>query len=168
MSDDELTKPLMGDSRDTSLLDGNNEKSVTFYPEVRASDVGYPLDGPRTTSTSKNKSSFIGITRFGSSKTAEPEDIAEDEKRKAAKKELKNKDDYLKKYGKEEFIAEYGEVEYKKLYVCDDEKTCCGDKCVILGGKKTKRRRYTRKYTKKHRSRKSSKSKKGSRNNKKK
>ena len=164
MSDD-LTQPLIGDSIDThSLLDDKYNKSITFDPEVRASDVGYPLDGPRTTSTNKNKSPFIGITRFGSSKTAEPEDLAEDEKRKAAQKELKNKDEYLKKYGKEQFIAEYGDNEYNKLYVCDDEEKFCGDKCVILGGKKTKRRRYTRKYTKKHRSRKSRRSKKGSKN----
>jgi len=37
----------------------------------------------------------------------------------------------------------------------------------LWGGKKTKRRRYTRKYTKKHRSRKSRRSKKSSKNNKK-
>jgi hypothetical protein len=47
-----------------------------------------------------------------------------------------------------------------------DKKSRCG-KCTILGGKKTKRRRYTRKYTKRHRSRKSRKNKKSSKNNKK-
>lgn len=151
MSDD-LTKPLI------------EKKIVSFDPEVRASDVGYSLDGPNTASTSKNKSALIGKTRFGNSETAKKLDPEELRKIKIEDEEIREKDDYLKKNGKEEFIAEFGEDEYKRLYVCDDEKKCCGDKCIILGGKKTKRRRYT----KKHRSRKSRRSKKSSKNNKKK
>ena len=160
MSDD-LTEPLI------------ENKSVSFAENVfvRESDLErtngerhYSLDGDNTNSTRKNKSSLIGKTRFGSSATAEklePEQLA---KIKNEDKIIREKDDYLKKNGKEEFIDEFGEGEYKRLYVCDDEKKCCGDKCIILGGKKTKRRRYT----KKHRSRKSRRSKKSSKNNKKK
>jgi hypothetical protein len=155
----DLTEPLIGE-KSVSFAD-DRKNSVTFDDEVRASGVGYPLDGPRTTSTDKHKSYKIGQTRFGSSTTAEPQDLAEDEKRNASKKELKTKDDYLKKNGKEEFIAEYGEDEYKKLYVCDDEKECCTN-CVAMGGKKTKRRKYTKKQSKRQRSRKSRRSKKGS------
>jgi hypothetical protein len=51
---------------------------------------------------------------------------------------------------------------------CDDGQSCCGgDKCRILGGKKTKRRRYNKKQSKRNRSRKSRRSKKRSKNNKK-
>ena len=161
MSDD-LTEKLIG------------EKSIQFDKEVSVRDSLSPngeslhsLYGDKTDSRSKNKSNDMRPTRFGSSTTAKPLDPEELQKIKDGEKDITIKDKYLKKNGKDEFIAEYGEEEYNKLYVCDDEKSCCGKDCVVSGGKKTKRRRYTRKYTKKYRSRKSRKSKKGSRNNKK-
>lgn len=162
MSDDDLTEPLIG------------EKSVRFAEDVsvRESDLLYPtgqrhysVDDDKTISTSKNKSVNIGKTRFGISETAKILDPEELKKIQYDKEELIKKDVYRSKYGDDEFKNEYGEKEFSRLYgsECDDGKPCCGDKCIILGGKKTKRRRYT----KKHRSRKSRRSKKSSKNNKK-
>ena len=158
MSDD-LTEPLIGNESVSFADDVSVRESLSPTGERH-----YSLDGPNTESTSKNKSVNIGKTRFGRSETAKKLGPEQLQKIKIEDEEIREKDEYLKKNGKEEFIAEFGDDEYKRLYVCDDEKKCCGDKCIILGGKKTKRRRYT----KKHRSRKSRRSKKSSKNNKKK
>jgi|LakMenEpi03Aug12_release.lakeMendotaPanAssembly.Ray.scaffolds.fasta_scaffold956554_1 hypothetical protein len=163
---DELTKPLI----EKSVAD---DRKVSFADDVFVRESGlfskngerlYSVDGNKTNSTSKNKSDHIGPTRFGSSETAKKLDPEQLQKIKNEEEEIRIKDKYLKKNGMEEFIAEYGEDEYKKLYVCDDEKKCCGEKCGIMGGKKTKRRRYTKKHTRRHRSKKSHRNKKSSKN----
>jgi hypothetical protein len=169
MSDD-LTKPLI------------EKKGVTFYPNVDVRDSlvtngvisyhekPYALDGLKTSSTSKNKSDDIDETRFGSSTTAKPLDPKVLQNIKKEKQELKKKDEFRAKYGDEAFKIEYGEDEFTRIYgsECDDGQSCCGGKkCTILGGKKTKRRRYNKKQSKRNRSRKSRKNKKSSKNNKK-
>jgi len=168
MSDD-LTKPLI------------EKKGVTFYPNVDVRDSlvtngvisyhekPYALDGTKTTSTSKNKSSNVDETRFGSSTTAKPLDPKVLQNIEKEKQELKKKDEFRAKYGDEAFKIEYGEDEFTRIYgsECDGDKPCCNDKCTLVGGKKTKRRKYTKKQSKRQRSRKSRKNKKSSKNNKK-
>lgn len=163
-SDDDLTKPLI--------------KKVMFNPNVDVRDslttddgvisyhqTPYALDGPKTDSVSKIAGitgiTGIGTTRFGFSKSTKSIDKDVAANIADAEKKMSEEDAELtlQKMRDKAHKLKYGE--------CDDEKPCCGDKCTILGGKKTKRRRYTRKYTKKHRSRKSRRSKKGSKNNKK-
>jgi len=168
MSDD-LTKPLI------------EKKGVTFYPNVDVRDSlvtngvisyhekPYALDGPKTSSTSKNKSDGVDETRFGSSTTAKPLDPKLLRNIQKEKQELKKKDEFRAKYGDEAFKIEYGEDEFTRIYgsECDGDKPCCNDKCTLVGGKKTKRRKYTKKQSKRHRGRKSRKNKKSSKNNKK-
>ena len=160
MSDD-LTKPLI------------EKKGVMFNPSVDVRESlstngvvsyhqkPYALDGPKTDSTSKHKS--IEPTRFGFSTLTKQFDEKEAAKIEEAEKKMIEEDAEL---NLQKMIAETHKLKYGDE--CDDEKPCCGEDCVVSGGKKTKRRRYTRKYTKKHRSRKSRRSKKGSKNNKKK
>jgi hypothetical protein len=170
MSDDELTKPLIG------------EKSIRFDDEVSVRDSlvtngvisyhekPYSMDGHKTESRSKNKSDDIDETRFGISTTAKPLDPKVLQNIKKEKQELKKKDEFRARYGDEAFKIEYGEDEFTRIYgsECDDGQSCCGGKkCRILGGKKTKRRKYTKKRSKRNRSRKSRKNKKSSKNNKK-
>jgi hypothetical protein len=164
MSDDELIKPLIG------------EKIIRFDDEVSVRDSLspngerlYSMDGHKTESRSKNKSGDIDETRFGSSTTAKPLDPKLLQNIKKEKQELKRKDEFRAKYGDEAFKIEYGDDEFTRIYgsECDGDKPCCGENCVVLGGKKTTRRRYTRKHNKRQRSRKSRRSKKSSKNNKK-
>jgi len=168
MSDD-LTKPLI------------EKKGVTFYPnvDVRESldtngvisyhEKPYALVGPNTISTSKNKSGKVDETRFGSSTTAKPLDPKLLRNIKKENQELKNKDEFRARYGDEAFKIEYGEDEFTRIYgsECDGDKPCCNDKCTLVGGKKTKRRKYTKNQSKRQGSRKSRRSKKRSKNNKK-
>lgn len=136
-----------------------NPNRVWFAPVVRASDVEYPLDGPKTDSTSKNKSNDMGKTRFGPSKKEEFYRLSRGfwQSRREKDKAISEKEEETNCCGK-----------WSMDNVKEDKTSSCRDKCTIVGGKKTKRIRYTRKYTKKHRSRKSRRSKNGSKNNKKK
>jgi hypothetical protein len=170
MSDD-LTKPLIGEK--TISFADDRKNSVSFGEEVSVRDSFYPngerhysLDGPKTESRSKNKSGDIDETRFGSSTTAKPLDPKQLQKIQKEKQELKKKDEYRSKYGDEAFKIEYGEDEFTRIYgsECDHDKPCCNDKCTLVGGKKTKRRKYTKKQSKRQRSRKSRRSKKSSKN----
>jgi hypothetical protein len=161
MSDD-LTKPLI------------EKKGVTFSPnvDVRESldtngvisyhEKPYALDGPKTITEEKIKSTNIGTTRFGFSKTTQPFDKEEADNIEAAEKKMIEEDAELnlQKMRAKAHRLKYGDE-------CDDGQSCCGDKCTILGGKKTKRRRYNKKQSKRQRSRKSRRSKKRSKNNKK-
>jgi hypothetical protein len=168
MSD--LTKPLIGDK---SVMD-DRKNSVSFGEEVSVRESllypngerHYSLDGPKTESRSKNKSGDIDETRFGSSTTAKPLDPEELQKIQKEKQELNKKDKYRAKHGDEAFKIEYGDDEFTRIYgsECDHDKPCCGNKCTLVGGKKTKRRRYTKKQSKRQRSRKSRRSKKSSKN----
>ena len=117
------------------------------------------MDGPKTDSTSKNKSNDIGKTRFGPS----------------------NKEGFYRLPGgfwqsrleKDKAISEKEEEtnccgKWSMDNVKGDKKSSCSENCVVSGGKKTKRRRYPKKQSKRQRSRKSRRSKNGSKNNKKK
>jgi hypothetical protein len=161
MSDD-LTKPLIEKKGVMFNPNVDVRESLTTNGVISYHQKPYALDGPKTDSTSKNKSNNIGTTRFGFSESTKQFDEEEAAKIEAAEKKMIEEDAELnlQKMRAETHRLKYGDE-------CDDEKQCCGDKCTILGGKKTKRKRYTRKYTKKHRSRKSRRSKKGSKNNKK-
>ena len=154
-------------------MSDDSKKRITFDPDVvvRESlstdgEISYPLDDPSsrkvTENQYKNKTDNLGTTRFGFSETTPLFDKKQAAMIKAAEKQSRYDDSELnlEKMRAETHRRKYGDE-------CDDGQPCCGDKCTILGGKKTKRRRYTRKYTKKHRSRKSRRSKKGSKNNKK-
>ena len=134
-----------------------NPNRVWFAPVVRASDVEFPLDGHKTDSTSKNKSNDMGKTRFGPSKKVYRLPRGFWQSRREKDKAISEKEEETNCCGK-----------WSMDNVKEDKTSSCRDKCTIVGGKKTKRRRYTRKYTKKYRSRKSRRSKKGSKNNKKK
>jgi len=166
MSDDELTKPLLENDKVVKEGEKENqwedyeseedEKGVKFNTKVRASGVEYTLDGPKTISTGVKKK--VRKTRFGTSgnekltrpgpelwQSIDEQDNAVDEKNKERNC--------------------FGE--WSMDNVNGDKKSCCGEKCTILGGKKTKRRRYNKKQSKRNRSRKSRRSKKRSKNNKK-
>lgn len=158
---DELTKPLINDKvleeEGKESEEDYNPNRVGFAPVVRASDVEYPLDGPKTNSTSKNKSNDIGKTRFGPSK----------------KVYRLSPDFWQSRIEKDKAISEKEEEtnccgKWSMDNVKGDKKSSCSENCVVSGGKKTKRRRYPKKQSKRQRSRKSRRSKKGSKNNKKK
>ena len=177
---DELTKPLI--EKSVSFADDGNvsfadDGNVSFARDiyVRESEPElfsqngeryYSLDGDKTDATSKNKSAHIGETRFGRSKTTKKLDPEQLQNIKNEEEEIIKKDAYRIKYGDDEFKNQYGDGEFRRLYgsECDDEKKCCGEKCGIMGGKKTKHRRYTKKHTRRHRSKKSRRNKKSSKN----
>ena len=160
---DELTKPLIEKKGVRFNPSVDVRESLTTNGVISYHQKPYALDGPKTDSTSKHKTHGLGPTRFGFSKSTKQFDEKEASKIEEAEKKMIEEDAELnlQKMRAETHRLKYGDE-------CDDEKPCCGKHCVVSGGKKTKRRRYTRKYTKKYRSRKSRRSKKGSKNNKKK